>query len=104
MVIVDQEWMAVTMDGVTVRMPVRLGAFPALMIVLVMQIIVGVQMFVVHRMVLVIELPMLTRRPQAPRPRRADDDQTGHGRERRRQPMGCAQPAGQRIADQPAGV
>jgi len=103
MVLVDHELVHVPQPAVTVRMPVRLRAFPALVFVL-MVLVVNVHMIMVHRLVNVLENTAVATRPQARRGQCRSEDDQGKDRERGGKAKGTPRPAGERIRDQPARV
>lgn len=103
MVPVDHEGMHVAHAGVMVGMAVRLGSLPALVLVLMM-LVVDVEVAMLHLFVLVHQRHRIGLRPK---PRADDRRYHGHGGKHgagRREAERAAQPPGQRIGEQPAGV
>lgn len=103
MVIVDDEGVPVAQRVVPVRMRVRLRPFPARVSVLV-TLIVDMQVLVTVGLVDMLDLDRIPGWPEPCRHRRRGHRQDTQHREADAEPRLGAQPSGQGVRDQPAGV
>ena len=95
--------MSMACGPVAMRMAMRLGTFPAFMFVLMM-LVVNMKVSVVDRLMGVGDHLRVVRRPQTDRGDQREAGNDAENDKRGVQVESGAEPAGQRIGDQPAGM
>ena len=100
---VDYKSMGMPGRRMAMWMTVRLGSFPALMLMRMM-LVMNVQVIMLKRPVCMRDLRRIDARPERQRERGGNQDHRNHRRKGGRQAERRAEPARGRIGEKPAGV
>lgn len=100
---IDHKSMGMPGRRMAMRMTVRLGSFPALMLMRMM-LVMNMQVIMLKRPVCMRDLRRIDARPERQRERGGNQDHRNHRRKGDRQTECCAEPASSRIGEEPAGM